>query len=66
MATCGYICPQCEGRGLTDEGLECTWCKPISEVVLKKDSITDEQWNQSVHEGSCCGDWSSTSSPEQK
>lgn len=26
MSTCGYVCPQCEGRGFTDNGQTCNWC----------------------------------------
>lgn len=28
MPTCGYVCPQCEGRGFTDNGNNCDWCTP--------------------------------------
>ena len=24
--TCGYICPQCEGRGFLDDFSDCNWC----------------------------------------
>jgi hypothetical protein len=27
MATCGYICPKCEGKGYLDDGTICDWCK---------------------------------------
>jgi hypothetical protein len=26
MSTCGYICPQCEGKGFLDDGTPCDWC----------------------------------------
>ena len=55
MATCGYLCPKCEGRGFTDQGETCDWC-----VVAPKpetSSISDEEWVKKVHEGPCCGDW---------
>ncbi len=40
-STCGYTCPQCEGRGYTDDGEVCDWC---SEVEVKKEEIqTDEK-----------------------
>jgi hypothetical protein len=27
MATCGYVCPKCEGNGYLDDGTICDWCK---------------------------------------
>jgi hypothetical protein len=27
MATCGYVCPKCEGKGYLDDGTICDWCK---------------------------------------
>lgn len=26
MSGCGYVCPQCEGREVLDDGTSCTWC----------------------------------------
>lgn len=26
MSTCGYTCPQCEGRGFMEDGTPCDWC----------------------------------------
>jgi hypothetical protein len=26
MATCGYLCPACEGRGYDECGNSCGWC----------------------------------------
>ena len=41
MPTCGYTCPQCEGRSYTDDGAVCDWC---SEVEVKKEEVqTDEK-----------------------
>jgi hypothetical protein len=31
MSGCGYVCPQCEGKGFTDTGEPCTWCTPVTE-----------------------------------
>jgi arsenate reductase len=36
--TCGYVCPQCEGRGFLDNFSDCNWCtdNPItnnSEII---------------------------------
>lgn len=57
MATCGYLCPACEGRGFTGDGEICTWCivpAGQSKEQNKQDEI--DQWISSVHEGPCCGD----------
>jgi hypothetical protein len=52
MPTCGYICPQCGGKGFLDETLEdCTWCNTDEKTI-----ISDEDWLRSVHEGNCCAD----------
>lgn len=48
MAGCGYVCPQCEGTGFTNEGEVCDWCSQAP--------ITDENWLKEVHEGKCCAD----------
>ena len=55
MATCGYLCPSCEGREFTDDGLPCQWCKPVVSVK-RKENISDEEWINSVHFGDCCSD----------
>ena len=26
MSTCGYTCPQCEGKGFLEDGTPCDWC----------------------------------------
>ncbi len=56
MATCGYICPACEGRGFDDEGKPCEWCSATSSIIPSNDSpqISDEDWVKRVHEGNCC------------
>ncbi|MCU0443044.1 MAG: hypothetical protein MUE96_11650 [Bacteroidia bacterium] len=32
MTTCGYICPQCEGRGFLESGETCDWCAPTTHM----------------------------------
>ena len=57
MATCGYLCPSCEGREFMEDGTPCAWCKPLLiENEKKKELITDEEWINSVHFGDCCSD----------
>lgn len=54
MAGCGYVCPQCEGRGFTEDGETCDWCsKPSGESTTQ---TSDEDWIKEVHEGKCCAD----------
>ena len=43
MPTCGYACPQCEGRGFNDEGEVCDWCGEKKEE--KNDSDDEEDTN---------------------
>jgi hypothetical protein len=33
MAGCGYVCPQCEGKGFTDTGEVCDWCSLPKETA---------------------------------
>lgn len=57
MATCGYICPSCDGREVMEDGSPCTWCQPVAVVPPKKpEPISDEEWMESVHCGDCCSD----------
>ena len=57
MATCGYICPSCDGREVMEDGSPCTWCQPVAVVQKKeKETISDDEWMQSVHFGGCCSD----------
>ncbi len=56
MATCGYLCPSCEGTTFMDDGSPCTWCQQALAPVTPKKILTDEEWIQSVHFGSCCSD----------
>lgn len=55
MGNCGYVCPNCEGKGYDNEGKDCNWCK----VELKDAKTTEEEllsWIREVHNKSCCGD----------
>jgi len=61
MPTCGYLCPRCEGKGFTDDGETCDWCSIELVVKKKNDTISDEEWQRSVHEGNCCA-----GEPEEK
>jgi hypothetical protein len=66
MATCGYICPSCDGREIMEDGSPCSWCQHlIVEKVAKGGEISDEEWMQSVHFGDCCSD-PKVSSEEKK
>jgi hypothetical protein len=58
MAGCGYVCPQCEGRGFTDDVNPCDWCAnpTVSTPTTNQTTITNEQWLKEVHEGKCCAD----------
>jgi arsenate reductase len=38
MATCGYVCPKCEGKGFLANFSACDWCR--SESINKKNMIT--------------------------
>ncbi len=53
--TCGYLCPQCEGRGYLESGDSCEWCNVQYTPSI---TITDEEWLKSTHEGTCCSDTS--------
>ena len=63
MPTCGYICPSCDGREVMEDGSPCSWCQPAKAAMPKekKETISDEEWMNSVHFGSCCSD-----QPEEK
>lgn len=53
MATCGYVCPKCDGNGFVPETLlPCDWCMP--QVI--KSEISTEDWIKTVHENNCCSD----------
>ncbi len=56
--TCGYVCPQCEGRGVLESGEICDYCsKPIEK---KEDFQESNQENHDRTEGkayrkfACC------------
>ena len=53
MATCGYICPLCEGKGFLDNLKPCDYCETDKKVKIE---ISDEEWMETVHNGPCCGD----------
>lgn len=59
MATCGYLCPACEGKGYDEEGNYCDWCVQKDDLVLKTSQNTEEkdlkEWIDEVH-NRCCGD----------
>jgi hypothetical protein len=42
MATCGYLCPACEGRGYDDNANVCNWCTIENPPVKKEKNIEDE------------------------
>jgi len=57
MATCGYICPQCNGTELDENGNICDWCSVVMDRNVNHDKpISDEEWIKNVHEGKCCAD----------
>lgn len=38
MATCGYVCPKCEGKGFLTNFYTCDWCS--NEAIIKENMIT--------------------------
>lgn len=56
--TCGYVCPQCEGKGFTENGEPCNWCAPATDKAEEQpnETLTDESWIKETHEGKCCAD----------
>jgi hypothetical protein len=44
MAGCGYVCPQCEGNGFTDDGEVCNWCNSSVQTTRQEieESSEDE------------------------
>ena len=73
MATCGYLCPACNGSGFVELD-PCTWCASPAKTTSTKEATTEqkcsvqpktpeqkelelEEWLNKVHEGPCCGDW---------
>ena len=43
MAGCGYVCPQCEGRGFTDDGEVCSWCSvPVKTNNQGQEEISEK------------------------
>jgi hypothetical protein len=42
--TCGYVCPQCEGKGVLDNGDACDYCTNpilISDIEKKEISVKE-------------------------
>ncbi len=57
MATCGYLCPVCEGKGFEDDGTNCHWCSPVKTSDPSPSLSSDlEEWIEKVHQGPCCSD----------
>ena len=63
MATCGYLCPKCEGSGYLENGKACDWCGTVvKDEILENNSPTKPteeelaEWIKQVHEGPCCSD----------
>ncbi|MEI6596008.1 MAG: hypothetical protein WCO28_10635 [Bacteroidota bacterium] len=40
MSTCGYTCPQCEGKGFMADGSVCDWCG--TEVKSEKEKVESD------------------------
>ena len=38
MATCGYVCPKCEGKGFLEDFSICDWCSTTP--IIKNNMIT--------------------------
>ena len=58
MAGCGYVCPQCEGKGWVDNGEVCNWCSPIAEnkAIIAPEEMSTEEWIEKVHGNCVCSD----------
>ena len=56
MPGCGYICPKCNDTGFDEDSRPCDWCKPLITSSKAEKEISEEEWINKVHEGSCCGD----------
>jgi hypothetical protein len=54
MATCGYLCPACEGRKFKEDGSDCDWCRVAETKVLSNEELNE--WIEKVHQGPCCSD----------
>lgn len=67
MPTCGYICPSCGGSEVMEDGSPCGWCGPLIAVPkVAPKTLSDEEWMNSVHFGSCCSDPPEDSSEDIK
>jgi hypothetical protein len=47
--TCGYVCPQCEGKGVLESGESCDYCSKPIQGLNSED--TEEIKNQDGTEG---------------
>ena len=58
MPGCGYICPKCNDSGFDENQIACDWCVVENRIsdVYEANIVSNEDWQKSVHEGSCCGD----------
>ena len=58
MAGCGYVCPQCEGKGWVEIGEACNWCSPVVEnkAEISPVEISTEEWIEKVHGNCACSD----------
>ena len=43
MSSCGYTCPQCEGRGFLEDGTPCEWCGTEEKSENEKGESDDEE-----------------------
>ena len=40
MSTCGYTCPQCEGKEFMEDGTPCDWCG--EQLKSEKEKVESE------------------------
>ncbi len=46
MSTCGYTCPQCEGKGFMEDGTPCDWCSVEVKSEKEKVESDDDEKNK--------------------
>jgi hypothetical protein len=51
MATCGYICPACDGKKILENGEDCSWCIPDIERIEDKKSLPESPIPTDSEEG---------------
>jgi hypothetical protein len=54
MATCGYLCPVCEGKKIKEDGSDCDWCEVRETKIISNEELNE--WIEKVHQGPCCSD----------